>query len=154
MKNEEESMETATSVRGLTEDESQLERVDAATARSRIPSVFEEASLSGATDVTQLLLVRHGQQEFDRTGPVGEMFDPPLSSLGKGQARLAGLALSTAKIDGVYASPLQRALETGREIARHHRLDPVVLDDLREVGIFRDIPSHETAVGFIGARLL
>ncbi len=147
-------MATATSTDGRTQEEEEMTRVDAKTAAARIPSVFEEAFLSGATDVTQLLLIRHGQQQFDRTGPVGEMFDPPLSELGVNQARLAGLALSTSKIDAVYASPLQRALETGREIARHHRLEPVVMDDLKEVGIFRDIPPHETATAYIGARML
>ena len=53
-----------------------------------------------------------------------------------------------------YASPLQRALHTGREIARHHRLEPIVIDDLQEIGIFRDVPLDRTPLEFIGAQLL
>jgi broad specificity phosphatase PhoE len=135
-------------------DEQALRRIDERAARTRIPAVFEQAFLSGAEDVTQVLLVRHGQQDFDRLGPVGDMIDPPLSDLGRSQAKLVGMHLSTERIDHVYASPLQRALETAREIARHHRLEPVVLDDLREVGIFRDIPPDRTAVDYIGRQLL
>lgn len=54
----------------------------------------------------------------------------------------------------VYASPLKRALETGRQIARHHRLEPVVVDDLREVEVFRDIPADRSAIDFLGQGLL
>ncbi|MHB8515455.1 MAG: histidine phosphatase family protein [Dehalococcoidia bacterium] len=131
-----------------------LGRIGRAVARARVPSVFEQAFLSGAQGVTDVLLVRHGQQEYDRNGPVGEMFDPPLSALGLSQARLVGRALSSPRVDVVYASPLQRALETGREIARCHGLEPVVVEDLREVGIFRDVPPYETAVGYFGEELL
>jgi broad specificity phosphatase PhoE len=129
-------------------------RVDERAATARIPAVFEQAFLSGVEDVTQLLLVRHGQQDFDPRGPIGDMIDPPLSELGRSQARLVGMALSTERIDAVYASPLRRALDTGREIARHHRLEPVVLPDLREVHIFRDIPRDQRPSEYLGAQLL
>ena len=129
-------------------------RVDRAAAPARVPSVFEQAFLSGAQGATSVLLVRHGHQDYDRDGPVGAMFDPPLSALGRSQARLVGAALSEKHVDVVYASPLRRALDTGREIARRHGLDPVVIGDLREVGIFRDVPPHETALGFFGEQRL
>ncbi|MDE3096650.1 MAG: histidine phosphatase family protein [Chloroflexota bacterium] len=126
----------------------------AAAAPARVPSVFEQAFLSGAQGVTDVLLVRHGHQDYDRAGPVGAMFDPPLSELGRSQARLVGAALAEQHVDVVYASPLRRALDTGREIARRHGLEPVVIEDLREVGIFRDVPPDETALGFFGERRL
>jgi broad specificity phosphatase PhoE len=129
-------------------------RVDERSATARIPAVFEQAFLSGIEGVTQLLLVRHGQQEYDVKAPIGDMVDPPLSELGRSQARLVGMALSTERIDHVYASPLRRALDTGQEIARHHRLDVTVLPDLREVQIFRDIPQDQRPTDYLGAQLL
>ena len=39
-------------------------------------SVFEEAFLTGAEDVGHVLLIRHGQQEFDPNGTVQELMDP------------------------------------------------------------------------------
>lgn len=119
-------------------------------ARQRTPGAFDIAFLSDEDHVTELLLVRHGQQSYDPNGPVAQMVDPPLSELGQSQARLVGMALSTERIDAVYASPLQRALETGREIARHHRLEPTVVPDLREVEVFRDVPQEKTALDYIG----
>ena len=118
--------------------------------RQRAPGAFDVAFLSGESEITEVLLVRHGQQTYDPNGPVAQMVDPPLSALGQNQAKLVGMALSTERIDAVYASPLQRALETGREIARHHRLEPTVVADLREVEVFRDVPQEKTALDHIG----
>ena len=128
-------------------DERVIEKVEEQAARQRIPGPFDLAFLSGREDVTELLLIRHGQQELRDNMSVGEFTDPPLSELGESQARLVGMRFSTERIDHVYASPLKRALETGREIARHHRLEPIVVDDLQEVGIFRDVPPRQDAAG-------
>jgi len=131
-----------------------LRAADERSARQRVPGAFDIAFLSNMENITEVVLVRHGQQEYDVNGPVSEMLDPPLSALGREQARLVGAALSTERIDAVYASPLQRALNTGREIARHHRLEPSIVDDLREVGIFRDIPPDRIPVEYIGPAVL
>lgn len=135
-------------------NEQLLEQADVRAAKQRVPGSFDMAFLSNREDVTELLLVRHGQQEYDLNGPVSGFVDPPLSAIGRTQARLVGEGLSTERIDVVYASPLQRALDTGREIARHHRLEVQVLDDLREVEVFRDIPGDRTPVEYIGRQVL
>ncbi len=123
---------------------------------ARPPMVFDRAFLTGVEGVTELILVRHGEQYIadPRTGPVGETIDPPLSERGLQQAKVVGQRLSVDRIDKVYASPLRRALETGREIARHHRIEPEVMHDLREVEVFRDIPADKSAVDFLGQGLL
>jgi broad specificity phosphatase PhoE len=125
-------------------------------ATARPPAIFDRAFLTGMEDVTQVILVRHGEQYVPdyRSGPVGDTFDPPLSERGERQAELVGLRFSTQRIDRVYSSPLRRALETARQVARHHRLEPIVLPDLREVEIFRDIPPEKPAAEFLGADLL
>jgi broad specificity phosphatase PhoE len=136
------------------QNEEAARRIDERAAQQRIPGAFDIAFLSDVEDVTEIILVRHGQQDFDPAGPVRQFIDPPLSALGEQQARLVGMRLSTEKIDAVYASPLKRALETGREIARHHRMEPVVIDDLREVGIFEQIAPERTPVDVIGKAAL
>jgi broad specificity phosphatase PhoE len=136
------------------QNEQAARRIDESAARQRIPGAFDIAFLSGIENVTEVILVRHGQQDFDPAGPMAQFIDPPLSQLGEQQAKLVGMALSTEKIDAIYASPLKRALETGREIARHHRMEPTVLEDLREVGIFIEIPPERTPVDVIGRQQL
>jgi broad specificity phosphatase PhoE len=122
----------------------------------RAPQIFDRGFLTDMEDVTQVILVRHGEQYVPdwRGGPIGDTIDPPLSERGVRQAELVGLRFSTQRIDAVYASPLRRALETGRQVARHHRLEPVVWADLREVEVFRHVPPEKTAAEFIGRELL
>jgi broad specificity phosphatase PhoE len=61
--------------------------------------------------------------------------DVPLSERGWQQARAVGTYLAREKVDVIFSSDLQRARDTAREIARHHRL-PVLEDpDLREISM-------------------
>lgn len=122
--------------------------------QGRQPSTFDRAFLTGTEHVTEVLLVRHAQQTFDPNGPAGDFIDPPLSDHGKQQARLIGEALSTVRLDAIFASPLKRAHETANAIAHHHRCEAQVIDDLREVEVFRDVPPTEKPLDFIGKELL
>ncbi len=100
----------------------------------------------------ELLLVRHGQQSIP-SGPnarVSETVDAPLSDLGREQARLAGERLAMTPIDIVYSSHLQRARDTGAAIGKRHGLDPVVVEDLREVELFREVPPEQTSAEALG----
>lgn len=123
---------------------------------ARQPMIFDRAFLTDVEGVTELIFVRHGEQDIPdpRSGPVGDAIDPPLSDRGRRQAEAVAARLSADRVDVVYTSPLQRAHETARAIARHHRLEPVVLHDLREVEIFRDIPPERSAIEFLGRDLL
>jgi broad specificity phosphatase PhoE len=118
--------------------------------------VFDRAFLTGVEGVTEIVMVRHGEQYIPdpRSGPIGDTFDPPLSERGQQQARLVGERFSIERVDAVYASPLKRAYDTGFQIARHHRLQPQVIHDLREVEVFRDIPPEKSAAEFLGQGLL
>ncbi|MEK7848661.1 MAG: histidine phosphatase family protein [Chloroflexota bacterium] len=70
----------------------------------------------------RLILVRHGQTQWNLERRVqGGGSDVELNELGRHQAHTAGLALKDEKIDAIYSSPLRRARDTAREIARHHR---------------------------------
>src|SRR5262245_20577361 len=59
---------------------------------------------------TRILLVRHGQSEWNAAGRWQGQQDPPLTELGRRQARAA--AETIGAIEAVFASDLQRALET------------------------------------------
>ena len=54
----------------------------------RLPSVFDYAFLTDVQPVTELVLIRHGQQYIGdmSRGPVGDIIDPPLSEKGERQA--------------------------------------------------------------------
>jgi broad specificity phosphatase PhoE len=80
---------------------------------------------------TRVLLVRHGQSEWNAVGRWQGQADPPLSDVGRAQARSA--ARSLGALDAVFASDLQRATETATIIAGELGVGPVVVDpDLRE----------------------
>lgn len=80
---------------------------------------------------TRVLLVRHGQSEWNASGRWQGQADPPLTDLGRRQAMEAAAALGA--LDAVWASDLQRAAQTALIIANGLGVGPVVLDeDLRE----------------------
>lgn len=68
--------------------------------------------------MTEILMVRHGQSEWNAQGRWQGQADPPLSPLGMDQAIAAGEALrSFAPFDGIATSTLDRAATTGDRIA-------------------------------------
>ena len=76
----------------------------------------------------RLILVRHGESEWNRTGRYQGQADAPLSSLGLQQAEALAKRLQQEKIDTIYTSPLQRARRTAEAIARFHPDVPFVED--------------------------
>jgi broad specificity phosphatase PhoE len=86
---------------------------------------------SSSPVTTRVLLVRHGQSEWNAAGRWQGQADPPLSDLGRRQAHEAARAVGA--VDAVWSSDLQRAAETAAIIAADIGVGPVVLDpDLRE----------------------
>ncbi|MGH9273389.1 MAG: histidine phosphatase family protein [Acidimicrobiales bacterium] len=81
--------------------------------------------------MTRVLLVRHGQSEWNADGRWQGQADPALTDLGRHQALHASRALGV--VDAIVASDLQRAAETAAIIAGELGVGPLVLDpDLRE----------------------
>ena len=73
--------------------------------------------------MTEIILVRHGETEWN----VAEIFrgriDIDLNEMGIKQAGLLAEYLSNVKIDAIYSSPLKRALKTAEIVAGYHKLD-------------------------------
>jgi broad specificity phosphatase PhoE len=83
------------------------------------------------TGTTRILLIRHGQSEWNDLGRWQGQADPPLTDLGRAQARSAARRLGT--VDAIWSSDLQRAAETAAIIGAELGVGPVVMDeDLRE----------------------
>ena len=76
----------------------------------------------------QIVLVRHGETEWSRSGQHTGRTDIPLTAEGRSRAVLLGAPLAGRNL-AVWSSPLQRALETCR-LAGFDK--PVVDEDLRE----------------------
>jgi broad specificity phosphatase PhoE len=83
--------------------------------------------------VTRLILVRHGQTDWNVEGRYQGQADQPLNDIGRGQARaLAELLLGTG-IRAAYSSDLGRARETADIIAQRIGVGIEVDCRLREV---------------------
>jgi probable phosphoglycerate mutase len=83
----------------------------------------------------RLLLVRHGESEWNASGLLQGQADPPLSKLGRAQAAHMAARLVDEEIDLIVASDLQRAMDTARPLADHVRLEVTPLEALREVDL-------------------
>jgi uncharacterized phosphatase len=77
--------------------------------------------------VTHLVLVRHGQTDWNLAGRIQGSSDIPLNDTGRRQAREAGTLLAEESWDAIVSSPLIRARETAEIIAAEIGLRTVEL---------------------------
>ncbi len=82
----------------------------------------------------RLLLVRHGETEWNRTSRFQGMKDIPLNENGKKQGQKAADFLKDIQIDFAVSSHLQRPKETGEIILQYHQsVDITTEKDLEEI---------------------
>ncbi len=72
--------------------------------------------------MTEIILVRHGETEWNVSEVFRGRIDIELNETGRRQAELLAEYLSGFKLDAIYSSPLRRALATAEMIARYHKL--------------------------------
>lgn len=73
--------------------------------------------------MTELLLIRHGETDYNRQLRFQGQIDIPLNATGHAQAERLGLRLLAEPIDAVVTSDLQRTRETAAPLLRQRRLD-------------------------------
>ncbi len=79
-----------------------------------------------------VILLRHGQTDFNRQRRVQGQIDIALNADGEAQARAAARALALLRPSRVVSSDLTRAVDTARIVADHCGLDVEVDQRLRE----------------------
>ena len=85
--------------------------------------------------MTELLLVRHGETDWNRDRRFQGYADPGLNDIGREQAWALADELASERVDAIYTSDLSRARETAEIIAERVGA-PVVLDrKLREIDV-------------------
>jgi broad specificity phosphatase PhoE len=82
--------------------------------------------------VTVLLLVRHGETDWNAAGRLQGHTDRPLNDYGRRQAKELAERLAGEGADAIYASDLVRAKETAEIVGERLGLTVVVDPDLRE----------------------
>ncbi|MEM6251419.1 MAG: histidine phosphatase family protein [Cyanobacteria bacterium P01_D01_bin.156] len=101
----------------------------------------------------RLLLVRHGETEWNRESRFQGQIDIPLNDNGRAQAAQAGDFLQAVTIDGAVSSSMMRPKETAEIILKHHsEVTLGVTEGLWEIshGQWEGKFEHEIEAGFPG----
>ena len=84
-----------------------------------------------------LFLLRHGTTEWIEARRVQGSSDSPLTERGRDEARQALMSLAGITFDAVFCSPMGRTRETAAIVCAELGIEPVFLDDLREMDFGR-----------------
>lgn len=101
----------------------------------------------------KLLLVRHGQTDWNIAGRYQGQSDIPLNATGCEQAKRLAKRLSTETIYAVYSSDLSRAKDTAQAIANVHQLKVQTDSRWRELNFgewegmtYQEMSAHSPAL--------
>lgn len=94
----------------------------------------------------EVYLARHGETVWNATGRRQGILDSPLTGQGRDQAARVGALLATRTVDGIYSSPLGRAVATATIIGRRLNLPVTIIAELSEI-------DHGTLAGLTDAEI-
>ncbi|MFW2368832.1 MAG: histidine phosphatase family protein [Desulforhopalus sp.] len=97
----------------------------------------------------RIILIRHGETEWNRLHRFQGRSDLPLNSTGINQARALALALKDETITAIYSSPLERAIKTACHVGRFHPSTPLIKESgfvEMDLGDFEGIEGKRWAV--------
>ncbi|MFT7585772.1 MAG: broad specificity phosphatase PhoE [Cellvibrionaceae bacterium] len=99
---------------------------------------------------TTIILIRHGQTDWNLQGRWQGDTDIPLNATGKAQARALAARLVSWPIENIYSSDLQRAAETSMTLADSLSLKPIFDAGWRErnLGELEGLTRKEIAEKF------
>jgi probable phosphoglycerate mutase len=112
---------------------------------SRAMKALEAAFLIGVEGATEIWLVRHA----DCYQQMVEVEDPPLSEVGREQARRLADRINRLQPAAVYSNPYRRAVETARAITDEIRVDARLVEmplEISEDGTLEFKETPESAV--------
>lgn len=98
-----------------------------------VPGSALAGAVPPADEGVRLLLVRHGETQWNREGRFQGRTDVPLTPEGRAQAVALAEVLRAEPLAAVYTSPLRRAYDTALLIAAPHGLRPLVDERLVEI---------------------
>lgn len=115
--------------------------------------------------MTVLLLIRHGENEYTRTGKLaGWTAGVSLNATGQQQAQKLAEKLKSAPLAALYSSPLERARETAAPLAVAKNLEVKIVEGMGEVrygewqgkslkrlartNLWRTVQGHPSAMQF------
>jgi broad specificity phosphatase PhoE len=96
----------------------------------------------------RILLVRHGETDWNKVRRFQGRSDVPLNQTGRDQAHALAIALRGESITAIYSSPLLRALETARIIKACHPTTPLIQAEglvEMDLGDFEGMPAQQWA---------
>ena len=101
--------------------------------------------MSDEDTTLDILLIRHGQTDWNKIGRWQGRTDNPLNETGLAQAHLLAKRLKTWPITTIYSSQMKRARKTAEVVAAVHNL-PVNIEPLwqeRDAGDFSGLTHAE-----------
>jgi len=103
--------------------------------------------------MTELLLARHGETDWNVDRRLQGHTNVPLNTAGLEQARALAASLARVRLAAVYSSDLARARDTAAAVAKAQGLDVTVDRDLRErsFGALEGLTDAELEARFPGA---
>ncbi|MBM4264763.1 MAG: histidine phosphatase family protein [Deltaproteobacteria bacterium] len=105
---------------------------------------------------TKIIIVRHGQTEWNIRGIRQGHLDSPLTEKGLAQAKALGQRLGLEKFTSLYSSDLGRAMQTAQEVANvtgHEIIKDARLRE-RHLGIFQGLNADEITAKYPEERRL
>ncbi len=97
--------------------------------------------------MTEILLIRHGETDWNVDKRLQGHIDIGLNAQGRQQATLLGQSLASEPLDAIFASDLQRARDTAQAVAQRQGLTLQIEPALRErcYGGFEGLRHDEIA---------
>jgi probable phosphoglycerate mutase len=104
-----------------------------------VSRTYPQRAFTPPPDATEVVLVRHGASAAAVPGEPFETVegqsDPPLAPEGERQAQAVAARLAGEPFAGLFVTTLQRTAQTAAPLAELTGLSPVVVPELREVGL-------------------
>jgi len=94
---------------------------------------------------TEVIIIRHGETEENRLDIFRGRLDVKLNQNGLRQALEVGRALKGKDMVKIYSSPLVRAMETAKAVAKEHKLEVEVAEGFNNInlGKWQGLPKEE-----------